>query len=771
MRGFIRTAALAALIGAAAAALGAQETATLRGRVLDPAGNPVSDAAVRIEGTLLGVLTGPDGAWEIAGVPAGPQRVVAERLGYHAVETTVEAPSAAPLELVLVPHPVRMAEVTVIGTPEELAETRERMRQVPGSVALVEPEEIRSTRQANLPDVLRFVPGVYAQPRFGAADETQLSVRGSGLRNNFHLRGVNVLVNGMPYRNADGFTDFESLELLTTEAIQVYKGANALRFGGSTLGGAINLETKTGYTAQPVNAFAQGGSFGFFKGQLSSGDAFDGFDYYGSYARTTLDGFREFSGQRRHRLNGHAGYRISPQVDLRAFYFFADVAEDLPGSLTLEELEEDPRQAVAGNVADRWGRDYVLHHLGVQLRSQLSPTQRVELAPYVQYRDIDHPIFRVIAQISRDVGAELRYENTGALGGLGNRLTVGLQGAYGDVKNRQFENEGGEHGALAKDQLDEASTVAVYAEDVLEVAPRLSAVLGLRWDRSTRRAEDRFLADGDQSDERTFEEWMPKVGFLYETGPADGEEPPAQIYGNASRSFEPPLLLELNSLTVPGFIDLEGQEAWQFELGVRGRRGGVGWDVTAYDVELEDEILNVNVQPFPDAPFTVPTYRNAPRTRHYGLEAGLDATLPGRVLTDRGGGDRVGVRLAYTFARHTFEDDELFDGNEIPGLPEHVLQLEAEYRHPAGVSVAPNVEWVPSDYFVDSANTVENDGWTVFGVRGEWELPAHGVTAFAAVRNLTDEVYSPAVTVDDAAGRFFLPADGRSFYGGIRWTP
>jgi iron complex outermembrane receptor protein len=458
-------------------------------------------------------------------------------------------------------------------------------------------------------------------------------------------------------------------------------------------------------------------------------------------------------------------------VDARAFYFFADVAEDLPGSLTRDELEADPRQAVAGNVEDRWGRDYILHHLGVQLRSQLSPTQRLELAPYLQYRDIDHPIFRVLAQISRDAGAELRYENTGAVAGRENRLTVGLQGARGEVENRHFENEGGEHGALAKDQLDEASTAAIYVEDVLQVAPRLSAVLGLRWDRSTREVDDAFLTDGDQSDHRLFEEWMPKVGFLWELGGHDSEAAPAQLYGNASRSFEPPLLLELNSLTLPGFIDLEGQAAWQFELGVRGRRGGLGWDVTAYDVELQDEILNVNVQPFPGAPFTVPTYRNAPRTRHYGLEAGFDATLPRRLLTDAAGGDRLGLRLAYTFARHSFVEDETFDGNQIPGQPEHVLQLETEYRHPAGFSIAPGVEWVPSGYFVNSGNTVRNDGWAVLGVRGEWELPGHGVTVFAAVRNLTDQVYSPAVTVDDAAGRFFLPADGRSVYGGIRWTP
>ena len=96
-----------------------------------------------------------------------------------------------------------------------------------------------------------MVPGVLIRPRFGAADEAQFSIRGSSLRNNFHQRGINVLIDGFPYGNADGFSDFESLELQTTKYIEVFKGANALRFGGNTLGGAINLVTKTGPRRRP----------------------------------------------------------------------------------------------------------------------------------------------------------------------------------------------------------------------------------------------------------------------------------------------------------------------------------------------------------------------------------------------------------------------------------------------------------------------------------------------------------------------------------------
>jgi iron complex outermembrane receptor protein len=334
------------------------------------------------------------------------------------------------------------------------------------------------------------------------------------------------------------------------------------------------------------------------------------------------------------------------------------------------------------------------------------------------------------------------------------------------VDDKQFVNAGGDEGALAKDQRDVAGGVAVYAEDALRIAPRLTTVVGMRYARDVRRVADRFLSDGDQSGRRLFEAWMPRAGLLYELPSVGG-----QLFANASRTSEPPLLLELNSLTVPGFVDVSAQDAWQLEVGTRGRRGGVEWNVAAYDVELRDEILNQNVQPFPGAPFTVPTYRNAERTRHYGVETGLGYTLPGALLTAAGGGDRLGARIAYTFARYRFVRDAEFTGNDIPGAPGHVLQGELVYRHPVGLTLRPNVEWVPSSYFVDSGNTAKNEGWMVFGARAELLVARLKATAFVEARNLTDVRYSPSVQVDDAAGRYFNPADGRSLYAGVRWQP
>ena len=140
----------------------------------------------------------------------------------------------------------------------------EAIRRTPGGVALVRDESIERTRAASLEDVLESVPGVYVRAR-GTGEEPQISIRGSGLRNNFHTRGVNVLIDGFPFQNADGFSDVESFEFLAARRVEVYKGANSLRFGGNALGGAINIVTQTGRDAAPLRLRSEGGAFGFWK--------------------------------------------------------------------------------------------------------------------------------------------------------------------------------------------------------------------------------------------------------------------------------------------------------------------------------------------------------------------------------------------------------------------------------------------------------------------------------------------------------------------------
>jgi iron complex outermembrane receptor protein len=648
-------------------------------------------------------------------------------------------------------------------------EAQEEIQRVPGAVNIVGEEQIRESRAANLKDVLDFTPGVLIRPRFGS-DESQISIRGSGLRNNFHLRGLNVLIDGFPYGNADGFSDFESLELLTTKRIEVYRGASALRFGGNTLGGAINLVTRTGYDAGLFEIRSEGGSFGFAKNYIGTGQVYGPLDLYLGLSDTELEGFRDHAEQIRRRAYGTVGYRLDGGTTLRFDLGFTASNERLPGALTREELDRDPTKADPTYVATRSARNYDYTRGAFTLRTPLTDNQVLEWATQLNYQDLDHPLpFAIIDDTTYSWSSEVRWILSAPLAGHANRLTVGLQYFATRQNDAQFVNTLGNRGAQTVDRINAASNYGIYAEDQIDVVPTVALVVGARGQYAVRSVRDRFGTD--DTDLVDFWSLSPRAGAIWRVTPE------AQVYFNASHAYEPPLLLEL---TAPGQIpgnlgQLAAQKAWQFEVGTRGTWGPrVAWDVAVYDIELWDEIQNVNVAPFPGAGFTIPRYRNIDRSRHTGAEVGLDVLLVDNIASRLGlgsAGDGLRLRTAYTWSRFKFVDDVNFDNNDLPGAPRHFLRAEVRYDHLSGFWLAPGIEAVPTGYFVSSENvrTERTGAYTLFNVRAGYDYKPWKLGVFFEARNLTDVTYASSVVVDAANKRFYEPGDGRAFYGGIEW--
>ena len=124
-------------------------------------------------------------------------------------------------------------------------------------------------------------------------------------------------------------------------------------------------------------------------------------------------------------------------------------------------------------------------------------------------------------------------------------------------------------------------------------------------------------------------------------------------------------------------------------------------------------------------------------------------------------------RSAYTWSRFAYVDDPAFGDNDLPGAPKHVLYTELRWEHPSGWWLAPNLDASLSPYFVDSANTTENDRFALVGLRAG--VPIGPVELSLEASNLTDEVYSGSVQVDNALGRYLEPGNGRSLYVGLGW--
>jgi iron complex outermembrane receptor protein len=722
----------------------------IAGSLADPSGIPIPGALVTLAGPAIGTrrtTTDAAGRFFFAALPPGDYVVTAVAPGFETASRGVALPAAgrASIDLrVAAGRFVQSIRVTARRPGEDPLDS-------PGGAAVVPRAAIERSLAHNLKDVLALTPGVLVQTRHGA-DESQVSIRGSGLRNNFHLRGTNVLVNGIPYGDADGFTDFEALDLAAAERVEIWKGANALRWGGNSSGGAIHVVTPDGASAPPLRAQAYGGAFGLARAGLASGGRHGGFGHFFSVSRNTLDGYREHSSQDRTRLSGNLAWTPGERTALRLDLMYADVSERLPGALTRAEFDADPTRADPTNVTNDWGRFYDFYRLGFGVRRALADGGTVEATVYGQYRDMDHPIFLILDQDARSVGAEIRWR----AGGAG--TVAGLSVQYGDVDERRFVNLSGERGPLARKFGTGAVNYGAYVEHRVPLGAALTLVAAGRADYAVRRYDDRILADGDRSDRRTYGAVSPKIGLLRRAGPID-------IFGNLSRSYEPPLLLELASFgSTDGFIDLRPQDTRQAEVGTRGRLGDrLAWDAAVYHAEVRNEILNRNEPAFGT---TIPTYWNADRTRHQGLELGLTLRL-GRGLFSEG--DTLTWRSAYTLSRFRFVDHPDYGDNRIPGAPGHLARIELAYEHPRGFWIAPALDWSPRPYFVDSANSARNDAWAATGLRAGWRVGAWDL--FVEGANLGDRVYASAVQVDSATGRFYEPANGRALYAGVRWSP
>jgi len=629
---------------------------------------------------------------------------------------------------------------------------REKLNQTAGGTAVVEAESFEAGKAVTIKDMLDFTPGVFAQSRVN--EEARLSIRGSGLSRTFHMRGIRLLQDGIPINLADGGSDFQDIDPLALQHVEVYKGANALQYGAANLGGAINFVTPTGYTTPNSVLRLNAGSHEFARAQFKTGDVLGNWDYFASLSQLRSDGFRQFSGQKNTRLNANAGLKISPQLETRFYVIHGDLNQELPGNLTKAQLQSNPTQANAASAAANSQRDFLITRLANKT-TWISPTGvEYNAGVYSVDKNLYHPLsFGLIDQQTRDVGTFGNRIAQGELWGLRHDTTLGYNLVHGITEARIFNHVRGDRISLRSHEDQKAHNMELYGESRLHLTDSVQWINGLQWTHAKRTADDQFLSDGDGSYQRRYAQFSPKTGLLWQASKA------VQVYGNLSRAFEPPTFSETSPTRA-----LEAQESTTFEVGTRGMAQEIRWDISAYYSQLNNEFVSYQLNPLVPG---LSAILNADNTVHQGVEIGLAGPFTRDLLR---GGDTLNWQLAYTFGRFRFDNDRVYGNAAIPGIPEQYVRAKLDYANTLGWTLSPNIEYVPQGYFVDLANTLSTDPYLLLGLNASYKF-SDTLRVFVDARNLTDKVYAATtgviVNANGADSAQFSPGEGRGIYAGV----
>jgi iron complex outermembrane recepter protein len=674
--------------------------------------------------------------------------------------------------------PLAPVEVTVLRTP-----VREDM--APFAVAALGEADLRLGRSgAFLDEAIRALPGVHVQNRYNFALGEKVIVRGFGGRAQFGVRGVRVVVDGIPATLPDGQATLDHVDVGSLGRAEVVRGPASALFGNAS-GGVLALESRLPATA-PIRLEAEyvGGSHGLSRIQTTASGTAGGTGYLFNFSTQGWNGFRpnplatgDVYGTA-DRIGLNAQIRRSVAGGQLMFTLnHLDLDSENPGELTRSQVEEQSRTAhgagPVNNILRQAGKEITQTQGGLRWGGPLG-TLESDVSVFGVRRSMTNPIVPFIIDLDRDAaGARFHVGRTEAapLGDL--RWHVGVESEVMWDDRLNFLNVNGERGNNTVDQRERVRSGGIFLQVNQALAGGAEALGGLRYDRHDFRAWDhieRGPADPSRTGERTMSAVSPSIGVNVPAAAGT-----INVFANVGTVYETPSTTELGNRPdgEGGFNpELQPQTGVSGEIGLRGRVGQLlSYELTTYRTDLRNEIVRYQIQAIPGRDF----FQNAGRSRHSGAEATLAAASTDGLLDGR-------VTYTYTNARfRSFETDGVeVGGNRIPGISPQ--RVEGVFRvNPAnlfGEVVTTYVDQVP----VNDQNTPGFAAPSYFlvdlraGMR-ELRIGSVNVAPWAALTNLFDEYYVASIIPNaagpnPAAARYYDPGPGRSIQIGIRtgWT-
>lgn len=640
---------------------------------------------------------------------------------------------------------------------------KRELYQTPVSMSVVRPESIKNGQpMLKLDETLSQVPGIFLQNQENFAQGERVAIRGFGARAPFGVRGITVVVDGIPYTLPDGQAQLDAIDLDSAGRLEVIRGPASVLYGNAA-GGVISATTADGRNnPNQTSIRATGGSNRFGKVALSNGGDNGDWSHNVSLSALNAKGYRDQAEVEKYLFNSKLRWALDNDRSLTAIVNLLDNPRSQdPGALTAEQAAEDKSQA--GKFTEKFdtGQTVDQQVLGLQYQDLSAGPGEFRAKTFYMRRNFEQQLpFPGPSRIDYNrnyFGVSTDYRQSFKIAGLPFRYVAGLEAReQRDDRLRTEMSFGGDLQGLTADELQTATTLGAFAQGDLNFTDQLALSIGGRFDRVRMKVTDDFSSDGDQSGDRTFREWSGSAGLSYRYLPTH------QAFANISTAFETPTFSEFANPSGVGGLnpDSQPQKSLNHELGLRGAlNNGMDYDLTLFWVDVRDELIPYQLVGPDDRTF----YRNAGDTVRKGFEA-----TAGWLVSESWRIETALTLADYTFNEYSSGGDN-YDGNRLPGLPEKLWSTRLQWLGLGGTFATLETRYI-GDMVADDANDVEVDDYWLVNLRGGDTFYVGRnllLNGFAGVRNLTDRDHFANVRINASNDRYFEPAAGRTCYAGL----
>ena len=627
-----------------------------------------------------------------------------------------------------------------------------RLADIPLSVNVLDTAlNVYILQQNSLKEYINRIPGVFTLNANNFAQDLRISIRGFGARSAFGIRGIKLIVDGIPETTPDGQGQLDNLNLGIIERVEVIRGPSASLYGNAS-GGVIKINSISNFENNFVNLKSTYGSYGMQNYQGSFGLKRLNSEALVHLNKISSDGYRDRSGIEqtnflsRLRLNTKGIGVFSGSLS----YTDSPYAGD-PGGLTDKERNNNRAQARGRNI------DYdtyeSINHFKSSLQWELKNSEKISwnASTFYSKRNFYGKLpfeFGGIVDLDRDFwGGNFNFKLSSINEKVSNTLLLGLDLGFQKDRRKRFKNIKGVQGEITLNQIESFENRSFYLIDHLKYKNALITI-GLRWDNNT-------LAT-DKTD----------YGIeLYKLNPSIGINMSVSknknIWVSFSSSFETPTLSELSSNPYGDSglnPQLIAQKALNFEFGYRSKMKNKYFEMVAFYIPTDDEITPYEIEQFPGRTF----YRNAGKTSRKGIEIIFNHNISKKINFDN----------SYTFSDFKFREftsgSNNLNDNYLPGIPKNIFNSNISYKTENGLIFLTEFIYNDKIYSSNNNDVFEKPYWlSNFKISKKINNKNLFWDIYFGLNNIFNTYYSDNIRLNAFGGRFFEPAPLRNFYLGL----